>query len=85
MHARVSSESTTNLKQEEEEVKMAKTMMLIIITFLVSWMPLTIHFTAVSVSQNSRLLRDVNETFGFVMYNIALMATHLNMVTAKIY
>lgn len=71
--------SMTNLKQKEE-IKTTKTMLLVMISFLISWMPLTLSFLFVVVTKKPRFLRDINETFGFGFHCFALAATHLNMV-----
>lgn len=59
---------------------MAKTMLLIIISYLVFWMPITINFTAVIVSGNRSFIRDISETFGLIFECISVLALHLNMV-----
>lgn len=55
-------------------------MLLIIISYLVFWMPITINFTAVIVSGNRSFIRDISETLGLIFECISVLALHLNMV-----
>lgn len=71
--------SMTNLKQKKE-ITITKTMLLVIISFVISWMPLTLSFLIVVVTKKPRFLRDFNETMGLFFHCISLIATHLNMV-----
>lgn len=66
--------------QQAKEINMAKTMFLIIISYLIFWMPITINFTAVIASGNRRFIRDISETLGLIFECISVLALHLNLV-----
>lgn len=57
---------------------MTKTMSLVVISYLICWMPITLNFIMVAFTQNRRFFHDFNEKFGFVFHTLTLIATHLN-------
>lgn len=53
-------------------------MSLVVISYLICWMPITLNFIMVAFTQNRRFFHDFNEKFGFVFHTLTLIATHLN-------
>lgn len=70
----------TQSPKQSEEIKIAETIFLVIISYLITWLPLTLDFMIVIVSQNPQLMRSFNYTFGFIFHNTAVFATHFSVV-----
>lgn len=71
------SESVQKTRQKEE-VEMTKTMLMIVITFFVGWMPITVNCLAVLVTKNSRVFHEYSESFGLCFGMFTLVATYVN-------
>lgn len=77
--------SQSNTSREElseslnrDEMKMAKTVSMVIASFLICWMPITVNFLAVALTQDRHFFYNYNPTFGYVFGFISVVATHLN-------
>lgn len=53
-------------------------MSLVVICYLICWIPITVNFIAVAVTQNRRFFHDYHPLFGFIFHTLTLIATHLN-------
>lgn len=67
-------------QRHEAEIQMTKTMWLIIISYLVCWMPVTVSFITVAITRKRHFFFEYNELFGMVFHIVAVIATHLNSV-----
>lgn len=67
-------------KQLNVEKKMVTTILLIILSFVICWMPMAINFVIVIVAKDPKFLRNFHETFEFVFYAVAYIAIQLNMI-----
>lgn len=72
------SSASLSLKHQEEEIAITKTVSLVIGSFLICWMPITLNFLIVAFSKNRHFLYDYNPTFGYTFGFISVVATHMN-------
>lgn len=61
-----------------EERKMTKTMSYVIGSFLLCWMPITLYFLAIALTENRLILISLNDTFAYVLHVVSILATHMN-------
>lgn len=76
----VSKISKSQARRQDEEIKMTKTMWMIIITFLICWLPVSISYFVVATTKNRQFFYNIDETFGTIFHTTTVFATHLNSV-----
>lgn len=62
----------------KDEMKMTKTVSLVIISFVVCWFPITLNFLVVAITRERHFFYNINATFGYVFGFVSVVATHLN-------
>lgn len=54
-------------------------MLMVIASYLVTWMPITLNFIVVAVIEDPRWLYGIDNDIGYVLGFAEIVATHINM------
>lgn len=73
------SQEKVDRRMQQDEDSITNTMLMVIASYLVTWMPITVNFIVVAVIEDPRWLYDINHDIGFVLGFAEIVATHINM------